>query len=55
VTAAHHALAREIEAQTGRELDPDERREVGRIAWRLVVQESRVGYEGRHRRPVGTA
>lgn len=46
----HDGLVAEIEDEYGRPLTADERARLGRVAWRLTVQERPLeSYEGRHR------
>ncbi|GAA1950157.1 MDR family MFS transporter [Nocardioides panacihumi] len=50
LAALHDGLVREIEAEYGRTLDETERRDVGRVAWRLANERMALEYEARHRR-----
>jgi hypothetical protein len=52
LTAVHAGLVAEIEREYGRTLDADERRDVGRTAWRLATDRTAIQYQGRHRQEV---
>lgn len=52
LAAVRQALVTEIEQEYGRILNEDERRDVGRIAWRLAADRTAIGYQARQRREV---